>query len=270
MGILDLIRCTALPGAAVFVMAAWPSLAAPSRKVVAAERCPAVAGPDVVTAIGPGGEIGLASGRRVRVVDVRLPDDVPAGALGWLRSLAGSGVTIRAVGAPDRWGRVPARVSIAGVAPVDAAELLVGEGFAVVDAGERGTLCDPGLLAQEAGARARRLGIWSGAAGPIDAADAETLARRAGTFAVVEGRVVSVGERRERTYLNFGRDWSRDFSVVIPRKAWAAFKGSGATADALRGRRVRVRGVVEVGRAPSIEVTVPEMLEIDAREDGKR
>jgi hypothetical protein len=74
--------------------------------------------------------------------------------------------------------------------------------------------------------------------------------------------VISVGERRERTYLNFGRDWSKDFSVTIPRRIWRVLKERGIDATTLQGREVRVRGIIEVRRGPTLELTVPETLEL--------
>lgn len=228
-------------------------------------RCPVVSeAPDTVAAIRAAGEVALGSGRVVQLVDVRVSDDVSPPT--WLAGLAGSPVSVRVVGAADRWGRVPAAVLVVADEPVDLAARMVGEGLAAVDAGERDGLCDPALLAVEAGARQRSVGLWEPA--PVIAADdGEALGARAGQFAVVEGRVVSVGERRERTYLNFGREWSRDFSVVVPRRLWAVLKGRLEGAESLRGRRVRVRGIVEAGeRPPQVELSAADMLEVEARD----
>lgn len=226
----------------------------------AASRCREAVSSDTVRAANAE-EIALASGARIRIVDLRFPAALDPRALAWLTSLAGQAVTVAAVGEPDRWERVPARVALAGTPAIDLADLLVGEGLAVVDAGLRDELCRPGLLAVEGVARDRKRGLWERGAWPVQARDLEALAASAGRFTIVEGRVVGVGERRERTYLNFGRDWSRDFSVTIPRRTWASLKARGVTADSLTGRTVRVRGIVEVRRAPSLDIASPDMLE---------
>lgn len=245
------------------------SVAAAPVPVPRVGRCRVVAEEDdTLVAVRVTGEVALASGRVVRLVDVRVSDDVapPSG----LAALAGSPVSVRVVGAADRWGRVPAAVTTRGAEPVDVAARMVADGFAAVDAGERDGLCDPALLAVEGAARERSLGLWEPA--PVIAAeDGAALGARAGQFAVVEGRIVSVGERRERTYLNFGRDWSRDFSVVVPRRVWAALKGQPQGTEGLRGRRVRVRGTVQAGeRAPQLELSAPDMLEMDGVEARER
>lgn len=230
-------------------------------------RCPGSAERDVLQAVGEAGELRLRSGRRVRLVDLRLAEAAPVpGARAWLASLAGAEILVTALGPADRWGVVPAAVALpspGGGAAVDAAELLVGEGWARVDVGERDELCRPDLLRLEQAARARRLGAWRESPDPVPADDPDRLRALAGRFVLVEGRVRSVGERAARTYLNFGRDFARDFSVVIPRRTWTAMKAAGLTPERLRGRPVRVRGVLDLGRAPSLELLASDMLEVE-------
>lgn len=226
------------------------------------DRCPAEAVDDRLGEIRPGGELLLASGRTARLVDLRIDDREGERAFRLLRSFAGEPVRVRAVAAPDRWGRVPALVETAGPAPVGFAELLVGEGFAVVDAGERDDLCRPDLLRVEEAARRGRAGLWKVGAGPIRADDRAALESAQGRFGIVEGRVISVGERRDRTYLNFGRDWSRDFAVTLRKRSWAAAKASGLSAAALTGARVRVRGLIEMRRAPGMEIDAHALVEV--------
>lgn len=239
--------------------------ALPSGAAVARETCPTVRSADAIAAAGPDGTVRLRSGREVRLLDVRLAPGGKAAetARGLLGSLAGSDITVDAAGQPDRWGRLPASLALAGAAPVDLADLLVAEALAVVDPDTRDALCRPDLLAAEGRARTRRAGLWAASGWPLAATDTAALAAAADSgFAIVEGRVLSVGERRERTYLNFGRNWATDFSVTIPRRSWAAFKARGLDAAALTGRRVRVRGNVEIRRGPTMELTVPDVLEL--------
>lgn len=241
---------------------------APAEGRPAAASCPGPAGDDAVRRIDGTGEIVLASERRVVLADIRLTplpdprDPARPDGFAWLGTLADRPVSVLAVGAPDRWGREAAVVALReGEARIDLAELLVAEGLAVVDAGERDVLCRPDLLTLEAEARARRRGLWAGETALVPADRVDLLRERNGRFAVVEGRVVSVGERRDRTYLNFGRDFSRDFAAVVPRRTWVALKASGISAQSLRGRTVRLRGIVEIRRAPVIELAAPGLLE---------
>ena len=227
-------------------------------------RCAERVAEGVIAAVTPEGEVRLPDGSVIRLADIRLPPEGEAGrhARAWLGSLAGSPVRIREVGPPDRWGRAAAHLELPGRSPIDIGELLVSEGLAVVDPGQRDLLCRPELLAGEARARESRLGLWREGFWPIRASALHALEGAASSFAIVEGRVVSVGERRERTYLNFGRDWSRDFNVTIPRRSWEALKLRGITAASLTGRLVRVRGIPDKRRTPTLDVTVPDMLEI--------
>jgi len=171
---------------------------------------------------------------------------------------------------PDRWGRVSASLALAD-RPVrlDLAQGLVDQGLA--DAGEADALCAPELLALEDSARGQGLGLWAADRyKPASADDSARIRALAGRFALVEGRIRSIGERPQRTYLNFGSDWANDFTITIPKRTWAALRARGwaalsargLTARALNDRRVRSRGVIEIRRGPTMEIAVPDMLEL--------
>jgi hypothetical protein len=78
--------------------------------------------------------------------------------------------------------------------------------------------------------------------------------------------VRGVGERRERTYLNFGSDWKSDFTITIPKRIWAALRERGVTAASLKGARVRARGVLEEWQGVALEITAADMLEVPAED----
>ena len=245
-------------------------------------------------AIGDEGDITLAGLGAVRLADVRLarPEDGIAagrpGALAWLATLKDEPVEARAEAAGDRWGRRAARLSVrSGGLPADGArlpegarspegarqdvaELLVDEGLAWADPGERDTLCNPGLLQREQAARLARRGMWAGAVLPLKATEPDALREAAGRSVIVEGIVVSLGERPRVTYLNFGRDFARDFSVVIPKRQWAALLRARPDAARLRGRSVRVRGVIEMRRGPAMEIVATDLIEWDAADAKPR
>jgi len=148
-------------------------------------------------------------------------------------------------------------------APIDIAQLLVAEGLAIVDAGERNMLCRPELLVDEQRARTRRLGLWaSDRHGPVAASDLTRLQGLIGRFALVEGVVRSVGERRERTYLNFGDDWKQDLTITIPKRTWAILSHRGLSAAALKGKRIRARGVLEEWQGVAMEIAAADVLEV--------
>jgi hypothetical protein len=144
----------------------------------------------------------------------------------------------------------------------DLAAALVAAGLAMVDPTHPEGLGDPQLLAAEQAARERGLGLWAEARYKPLAVDAPALGERAGQFAIVEGRIRSIGEREQRTYLNFGSDWSSDFTIIVPRRVWTGLVDRGLTAAALRGRRIRARGILENWQGTAITVIVPEMPEV--------
>lgn len=252
-----------LPAAALVIgMGLHPAQAAPPARP-SAPACATVHSRDTVTGLGENGEIRLASGRVIALLDVRLPDKAVTDnrVLAWLGSLQGEAVDVAATGEADRWGRVSAALALPG--GIDIAELLVAEGFVLVSAEERDVLCRPELLALEARAREQRRGLWADAAVmPIAAEDMPALERQVGRFALIEGRVRSVGERAQRSYLNFGRFGEPGFTVTIPKKTWSRLRSQGVSSDKLRGRRIRVRGNLESWRGVSLELVVPSMLEV--------
>ncbi|TDR87064.1 thermonuclease family protein [Enterovirga rhinocerotis] len=211
----------------------------------------------------------LEEGEVLRLADIRPADETATARR--LAPLRGARVSGTKAGTEDRWGRRAARLVLTE-GGTDLAQSLVAEGLAIVDPGEQDGLCRRGLLAVEDDARRRRVGMWESEI-PLPAADPAVIASSVGRFALVEGRIVSVGERTRWTYLNFGRDFARDFAVSIPRRRWDEMKRRGLSAAALRGRRVRVRGIVEMRRAPGMEIAtadVIEQLEDDAPDTGRK
>jgi hypothetical protein len=214
-----------------------------------------------VTAVSGEGEIALASGAQTRLADVRLPDGEPyrAEALGWLKRHAQGDAHV-SVGTPDRWGRSPARVA---VTRAELARGLVERGLALVDAGGSEELREADLLRLESEARGKKLGLWAEEANwPVRAEDEARLRQRIGRFALVEGRILSVGERGQRTYLNFGRNFAQDFTITIPKRNWTTMNDRGLSAVSLRGRRVRARGLLEEWNGTALTIEVPDLLEV--------
>jgi endonuclease YncB( thermonuclease family) len=236
-----------------------------------ASPCATATEEDRIQVVLEDGEIRLERLGAIRLADIRLIETQDtARPLAWLRSLSGRRVQV-AAGRSDRWQRRRAVLALADeVAPIDIGELLVGEGFAIVDAGEEDALCRPALLELEQRARERRLGAWRADSAPLLRGDDTRLADQIGRFAIVEGRILSVGERATRTYLNFGRAGTGALTVTLPKRTWSILRGRGLSADGLRGRRVRARGMIEMWRAPTIEIVAADVLEILDGKPGPR
>lgn len=75
------------------------------------------------------------------------------------------------------------------------------------------------LLRHEQAARGRSAGLWADAAYAIRKASKPwELLRYRSTLQIVEGRVWNVSRVRSRIYINFGKNWRRDFTIGIRRK----------------------------------------------------
>jgi hypothetical protein len=241
-------------------MAALAGLCA-ARGAAAAPRTPpdCRAGParaETLEDIDRRGELRLGSGARAVLDSLRWPDaDETAAA--WLTNLRGSRLVVVPRGTPDRWGRERVDAQVDG-SDIDLAGGLIGAGLALADANEADVLCRPALRAVEAAARAGRLGLWQAPGPAVD--DGPALRALAGRFAVVEGVVRHVGERSTRTYLDFVARGADGLTVTVPKRTWRTMASRGLSA--LAGRRVRVRGVVELWRGPVIEAASVDAVEI--------
>jgi hypothetical protein len=123
--------------------------------------------------------------------------------------------------------------------------------------------CASALFAAEREAREHRRGLWADAgAGPRQADKPQEILNEIGHFTLVEGKIVSVRESGAMIYVNFGRRWSRDFTVTILRRNRRIFSAAGIDPKSLEGRRIRVRGVIEQRGGPQIEASRPEQIEL--------
>ena len=118
----------------------------------------------------------------------------------------------------------------------------------------------PDMLSIERKARAMALGIWSNPYYKVRSAT-ETP-KFIDTFQIVEGRIVSAAVVRRRGYLNFGRDWRRDFTISVAPRYRRRFDRAGFAIGAYEGKRVRVRGWLKSFNGPLIEATHPEQIEL--------
>ena len=94
---------------------------------------------------------------------------------------------------------------------------------------------------------------------------AENLTRlqaEKGHFALVEGKVLSVRESGATIYVNFGRRWTRDFTVTILKRQQRTFAAAGLEPKRLEGRRIRVRGFLEQRGGPIVVAEAPEQIEL--------
>ena len=217
-----------------------------------------------------GATIRLADGRELRLAGVIAANDLDGDAEAVRRATAAldalvAGKRLALYGKPDtkdRYGRIVAQVALAEEPRWIAAELVAAGMLRIApEAGE--PACTDALQTHERSARTAKLGFWAEPRFAVQDAQAiEALNAARGRFAIVEGSVQRVGELGGRTFLDFGRRYTQDFTIVVPRAAQSAFQAAGIDLKAMRGKRVRVRGVLYAFGGPAIEARLPAAIEI--------
>jgi len=178
----------------------------------------------------------LADGRELRLAAIEVADD----SRGALQSLAYVGNSEQSV-----------------------QQTLLEQGRARVSARTGSKACADLLLRNERAARAARRGLWADPNfAPLRSENLARIAAARGQFAIVEGKVLSVRESGATIYLNFGRRWTQDFTVIIPKRHRREFATAGLDPKRLEGNPIRVRGWIGQQSGPVIEVVNPEQIEL--------
>lgn len=265
-----------LAGARAMAALAIMTLAATSAPADDRRPCPlSGGGHGVVVAVPDGETVVLEDGSTIRLVNALAPRRSSAGRIGedalaeqarqWLEAAVLGRAVRYAFGGrrADRHGRLLAQLFLDDADALWLQAALVESGLARAYSHSDNRACAAPLLAREAAARAARRGIWAEPSVKILPAEPpDRVVEEVGRFAIVEGRVLSVGERRLRTYLNFGTYWNVDFTVIVAGRDRDTFVDSGVELGSLAGQVVRVRGWVLDDRGPAIAVTHPEQIEI--------
>lgn len=219
-----------------------------------------------VVAVIDGRTFRLDDGREVRLAGIEPVGGDNANGISALSSIvADREVTLRGEDdTPDRYGRQSAFVFLsASETPVQA--VLLSRGQALVSAAMNEKDCASVLASAEAVGREAKRGAWGDPAAIKNAESPGDILAGAGRFLVIEGRVLSVRQAGATTYLNFGRNWTRDFAATIPRRVLPAFDAAGIVLKSLENRRIRVRGWVEARSGPRIEVLRVGQIEVTGK-----
>lgn len=236
-----------LPGSLMLATAAGPAIAAGCAFQPQGEGR--------VAAVIDARSLRLDDGREIRLAGIEpaaAEKSKDASALAAI--VDGREVTLRGEDdAPDRYGRQTAFLFIADSETPVQVQLLT-QGAAVASGAVADRECAAVLMAAEATGRTARQGAWNGPSAIKNAESPGDILTGIGRFAVVEGRVLSIRQAGATTYLNFGRNWTRDFAVTISRRMLPAFAAAGIVVKSFENRRIRVRGYVEARGGPRIDV----------------
>lgn len=97
----------------------------------------------------------------------------------------------------------------------------------------------------------------------IDATNLEALRAKAGTEAIVEGVVTSVGKTAQGgiTFINVGLPKKQGFVGVVYQKSYPAFPDG---FDGFMSQKVRIRGTIDLyrGETPQIKINSPDQIQI--------
>lgn len=216
-----------------------------------------------VAAVIDGRTLRFDDGREVRLVGIEQAGTDKTRNHAALAAIAGGrDVTLHGEDdTPDRYGRQGAFVFVTGSEHSVQSELLRrGEALFSADISEKN--CAAALVAAEGAARDAKLGIWADTTAIKNTESPGDILSAIGHFVVVEGRVLSVRQAGAITYLNFGRNWTRDFAATISRRIIPAFESANLGPKSLENRKIRVRGVVSSRGGPRIELLRVGQIEV--------
>lgn len=229
----------------------------------------------IVTQIVDGDTVILENGETVRLIGMQAPKLAKGrdGFMAWplaeearsaLEALAlDAQILLRYGGAQrDRHGRILAH-GFVGADALWVQKNMLEKGLARVYSFSDNRACLDDLYRAEAKARAARVGIWSHPYYKVQRAESpQSMLPLEGRFELVEGRVLQAERAGSRIYLNFGRVWREDFTIVIERAAQKLFEKVGADPLSLGDTLIRVRGWMDVNDGPRMMVTHPEQIEV--------
>jgi endonuclease YncB( thermonuclease family) len=122
------------------------------------------------------------------------------------------------------------------------------------------------LYEAEDRAREAGLGLWADKNFQILNAhnifDNQGLDDKDDGFAIVEGVVERVAARNNVIYLNFDKDWKKDFTIAVNSGLRRDFSKAGYNLMQMDGQAVRVRGWMREYNGPYIEIFDPSQLQL--------
>lgn len=158
----------------------------------------------------------------------------------------------------DRYGRALAHLFLADGLWVQGEMLKYG--MARVYTFPNNRAVTPQMMDFETMARQNNSGIW--AMNYYKSKKQETSAEYYNSFQLITGTVKKVVKIRGTYYLNYGKDWKEDFTIVIKSRAVRKFIKAGIRLEDYAGKDIEVRGWLKSYNGPMIEATHPEQINI--------
>ena len=113
-------------------------------------------------------------------------------------------------------------------------------------------------------ARKEKKGLW----GSYEVIGAHQAYNFINQIRTVRGRVLSTYRSRGCIFLNFGRDWRKDFTVVIFKDTWDYFKKKGIDPVVFyKNKLIEVTGRIREYNGPEIIVSLPEQITVSDKNE---
>lgn len=110
-------------------------------------------------------------------------------------------------------------------------------------------------------ARDNKNGLWA-EPNSILAADKPDAIKKDNKLALVTGKIVETVHKDKNVYVNFGDDWKKDFTIVIPKETWEEFPADMKAFLETPSVNILVRGFMGSYNGPTITVKHPAQIEI--------
>lgn len=141
--------------------------------------------------------------------------------------------------------------------------LLIKNGFALFYSLQSKNPCLLLWRSAEQEAKAALIGMWKYPNTIIkEAKPVKKLNWHTQKFQLISGRVHAIGRSRKLIYLNFDKNWRKDFTITIEKKKLTTFEKSGLDIHQLAGKRIQVRGWLEWHNGPTMSLEQSDNLEI--------
>lgn len=233
----------------------------------AAGACPPAAGlPVTIDHVVGSDHLRLSDGRIIRLAGIAVPAIAEADARLFVMTMTRhAAIRLHPLStAPDRYGRMLARLSLGeGDKTTWMEQALIAAGLALATLTPGENDCFSALAAAESAARHARAGYW-GVDGAMVIAPSrlDEVSAAIGRFAVYEGKISRIAIRDYAIFLDFGEDWKRSLSIMLPRRQRAEVEAVIGPMQRLEGKTVQIRGIAERGSALRLRLTRPQQIRV--------